>query len=97
MDLFLLLSSGEEPMTQIFGSHKCPNCDEKFDWLGKINNLVDEDMQKKIIENQHIRYARFFEGTDRDFKVEVRCSHCNYPVEFNYGDNKKAQVSVSSC
>jgi hypothetical protein len=80
-------------MTQIFGSHKCPNCDEKFDWTGKLNNLVDEEMQKQITGKKDLQYARFSEGTERDFKVNVRCSYCNYPVEFNYGDNKKDLLS----
>ncbi|WP_047152665.1 hypothetical protein [Aneurinibacillus tyrosinisolvens] len=76
-------------MQQIFGSHKCYNCNKKFDWTGELRNQVDERMRQQIVDNRNLQYARFSEGTNEDFTINVKCTHCNYPLEFNYSHNKK--------
>lgn len=75
-------------MPQVFGSRKCPNCHQKYDWTGLLNNQIDKEIQKKLVENRDFQYAQFSKGSNTTFKVNVRCPHCNYPIEFDYDDKR---------
>ncbi|MBN6185396.1 hypothetical protein JQN58_00175 [Aneurinibacillus sp. BA2021] len=76
-------------MTQIFGSHKCPNCHQKFDWTGDPNNQGEEEIRRHRAENKGLQLARFFKGEGSSLQANTRCLHCNYPVEIPYTDYKK--------
>ncbi|WCK52829.1 hypothetical protein PP175_15515 [Aneurinibacillus sp. Ricciae_BoGa-3] len=72
-------------MPQIFGSRKCPSCKQKYDWIGRLDNSLDEQMQNQLLINSNLQRARFSQRTCGGFISHVRCTYCNYPDDFEFG------------
>lgn len=69
---------------RIYGSRKCKDCRQKYDWAGSLNKQLDEDLQSQILQNRDLHFAKFLMIRKNTYMVSVQCPYCKAKDEFEY-------------
>lgn len=69
---------------QVYGSRKCVNCLQRYEWTGSVDDQINAEMQNQILSNRDLHFAKFSLIQKNTYKVKVRCPYCKEINEFEY-------------
>ncbi len=69
---------------RVYGSRKCDECLQKYDWVGSLDNQISIETQNQILRNRYLQFAKFSHLQMNTYNVHARCPYCKKINEFSY-------------
>ncbi|MBN6187795.1 hypothetical protein JQN58_12900 [Aneurinibacillus sp. BA2021] len=69
---------------KVYGSRKCAECQQKYDWVGSLYNQINAETYHHVLRHRYLQFAKFTYIGMNTYKALTHCPYCSKENRFTY-------------